>query len=236
MFRTGFPATGVLAPRDSGARVSIMDDSLELNRCMLDSSATEPTAESGGIDPAADNRESAGAAPSGGVVGMQDPVGELYSLDPRSIRVDQWVGLMVVGGLSLGSWVGILVAAIVKLGFSPLWWAIAGAAIVIQGGLFWSAWAWPPVEHRHARWRWDRDGLEIHRGVFFKHRISIPSSRIQHVDVSQGPLQRQFGLGKITIHTAGTQDASIELSGLAYETALWLREQMVARQGAADAV
>ncbi len=161
---------------------------------------------------------------------------EFFGLDPRSVQVEQIAGCIVIAGVVLAMIIGLLIAAFVEMGFGGLWFACAGAALVVSGLLFWSVIAWPRIDHRFVKWKWDVNGLEIHRGVFWRHQITVPVSRIQHADVSQGPLQRQYGLAKLTLHTAGTHEASVELSGLAFETATWLREQLMAHQGAEDAV
>lgn len=43
----------------------------------------------------------------------------------------------------------------------------------------------------------------IERGVWWKHKSIVPYNRVTNVDVVQGPLSRRFGLGKISIQTAG---------------------------------
>lgn len=161
---------------------------------------------------------------------------QFYPLDPRSIRVEQLTGLLVFAVLFCAAIFGLVVGYIAADRLNWVWWTVAGGLATAACVLLFFVLAWPAVEFRHARWTWDESGLEIHRGVFWRHRITIPISRIQHVDVSQGPLQRQYGLGKVTVHTAGTQHAAIELSGISYEAATWLREQIIAGQGAQDAV
>lgn len=112
-------------------------------------------------------------------------------------------------------------------GIGWIFWAAAGAVLVLFPLLLFSTFIWPRIAYRHACWRLDQESLEIRRGVLWKHRISIPLGRVQHADVSQGPLLRQYGLGKLTIHTAGTSNATIDLDGLAHETALAVRDELV---------
>ena len=47
------------------------------------------------------------------------------------------------------------------------------------------------------------DRIEIKKGIFYKTHTVIPISRIQHVAVTQGVLQRPFRLSTVQIHTAG---------------------------------
>jgi uncharacterized protein len=112
-------------------------------------------------------------------------------------------------------------------GIGWIFWTAAGAVLLLFPLLIFSTLVWPRIAYRHASWRLDQESLEIRRGVFWKHRISIPLGRVQHADVSQGPLLRQYGLGKLTVHTAGTSNATIDLDGLTHGTALAVRDELV---------
>ena len=86
---------------------------------------------------------------------------------------------------------------------------------------------WPRVRHEHMGYRVDETGFTIRRGVLWWSVTSIPSARIQHIDVSQGPLERRFDIASLTVHTAGTQDASVALGGLPHRVALEIRDFLV---------
>ncbi|MEM9404976.1 MAG: PH domain-containing protein [Acidobacteriota bacterium] len=86
------------------------------------------------------------------------------------------------------------------------------------------------------RYRADESGLEIHRGVLWRSRIFIPRSRIQHTDVNQGPIERQLGLAKLVVHTAGTVRASTTISGLAHAVALDIRASLSEDDAGTDGV
>ncbi len=58
----------------------------------------------------------------------------------------------------------------------------------------------------------------------------MPRSRVQHTDVSQGPLERSHGLGTLVIYTAGTEHARVELGGLDHGTALLIRDHLLPRE------
>ena len=87
------------------------------------------------------------------------------------------------------------------------------------------------MRYRYIRYRTDENGFTIRRGVLWRGVTSIPKARVQHTDVVQGPIQRRFGLARLVIHTAGTQDASVSLSGLSYEKALLIRDFLIERDG-----
>jgi uncharacterized protein len=120
--------------------------------------------------------------------------------------------------------------------WSTQWiFAVAVVGWIVAGSILaWSAHFWPPIAYRHTTWRLDDTGLEIRRGVLWRHHIAVPVARVQHVDVSQGPIQRMFSLGKLTVYTAGTSNASVELDGLEYDEALRLRDRLIAQKEASD--
>jgi hypothetical protein len=61
--------------------------------------------------------------------------------------------------------------------------------------------------------------------------VNVARSRIQHTDVSQGPLERRFGLAGLLIYTAGTDHAEVQLRGLDHATALRIRDHLLAGGG-----
>jgi hypothetical protein len=63
--------------------------------------------------------------------------------------------------------------------------------------------------------------------VYWRDIVNIPRSRVQHTDVSQGPLERRYGLGTLVVYTAGTDHAKVSLSGLDHLIALRIREHFL---------
>lgn len=90
----------------------------------------------------------------------------------------------------------------------------------------------PALVYKYSEFRADDDGIEIRRGVFFRSVINVPRSRVQHTDVSQGPLERRLGLGTLQIFTAGVTHASVPLPGLAHERALTIRDTLLPQERA----
>jgi membrane protein YdbS with pleckstrin-like domain len=110
----------------------------------------------------------------------------------------------------------------------PVWMALSG-------GLAWWCYAWPAREYRHTSYLLDEHGIEIKSGVVWRKVMSVPRSRVQHIDVSQGPLERTHGLGRLVIFTAGTDHSRVELPGLNHDVAFALRNRLLPR-GSDDAV
>jgi hypothetical protein len=162
--------------------------------------------------------------------------GKTRALDPRFIHVQRiagWIFTAVFTAISL-----IVVAIVVLTADNlpvwlrrllPLLWLVAMMLLA------WHAHRWPVLEYRHTSYRVDGLGIEIRRGVFWRAAIHVPRSRVQHTDVSQGPLERRYGLGTLVIYTAGTDHAKVELPGLEHGVALRLREHLLP-SGDADAV
>lgn len=68
------------------------------------------------------------------------------------------------------------------------------------------------------------DRLRVVRGIWFRSDTVVPFGRVQHIDVDQGPLERHYDLATLTLHTAGTHNASVNLPGLKHSDALEMRE------------
>lgn len=51
-------------------------------------------------------------------------------------------------------------------------------------------------------------------GVFWHSTTIIPYSRIQHVEISQGPIQSAFGIATLRIYTAGGTRSDLTIDGL----------------------
>ena len=109
-------------------------------------------------------------------------------------------------------------------------WLVLSAAIAT-----WSQ-AGPALRYKRRRYRLNEIGLRIRRGLIWQTEISVPYSRIQHTDVSRGPIERWFGLSTLIVHTAGTENASISLDGLPSPRAYRIRDLLLTEVEAADAV
>jgi membrane protein YdbS with pleckstrin-like domain len=82
---------------------------------------------------------------------------------------------------------------------------------------------------RYRAWRYairPHDVL-LHYGVVWRMRRCIPRLRIQHVDIESGPIDRAFGMAKLTLYTAGTNAAVGTIPGLLPQDAEALRETLL---------
>ncbi len=101
------------------------------------------------------------------------------------------------------------------------------APVVLAAG--WALWRLPRRRFRARGYDLGADRLRVVRGVLVRVDTVVPFGRVQHLDVEQGLLERLHGLATLTLHTAGTHNASVALPGLAHATALAMREAIRAQ-------
>jgi membrane protein YdbS with pleckstrin-like domain len=158
--------------------------------------------------------------------------GVARALDPRYVPLQKVVGAIVTATVAPVLFIGLIVL-VFGAGLPAL--ATAGLALlwaVITAGLAWFGHRWPAIEYRHASYLVDARGIEIRRGVVWRSVVNVPRSRVQHTDVSQGPLERRYGLGTVVIYTAGTDYAQVALPGVDHATALRIRDHLLPRDDA----
>ena len=74
------------------------------------------------------------------------------------------------------------------------------------------------------RYRLGETRLQVVRGWLFHRDTIVPLVRVQHLDVTRGPLDKLFGTASLVIHTAGTHNSIVILPGLAPERASEMRD------------
>jgi membrane protein YdbS with pleckstrin-like domain len=81
-------------------------------------------------------------------------------------------------------------------------------------------------QYRHTWWRLDAQGFALRRGRMWQQETRVPASRVQHLDLKRGPLERRFGLATLAIHTAGTRHSAVVVGGLDAGDAERLRDRL----------
>ena len=153
---------------------------------------------------------------------------EFLPLDPRVIslwRISQAISTVII---LAGLGVMVLVLTLNVPGSfkfaAPAWVVVLLIRVILL--------AWYP-DRAYEAWGYRIDGkvLETRSGVWFRLRQLLPLSRVQHVDLHRGPIERSFGLASLSLHTAGTVDSAIVIPGLDADEAARLRDQLVAIGG-----
>jgi membrane protein YdbS with pleckstrin-like domain len=110
-------------------------------------------------------------------------------------------------GLSFGAWALVLAGGVV-------------AACVLGTWLGYRGW-------RSSAWKLDATGLHVRRGVWWRKEVLVPRSRVQHLDIERGPIERNFGLATLVVHTAGSRVHALRQPGFADADAVALRDVLV---------
>jgi membrane protein YdbS with pleckstrin-like domain len=65
-------------------------------------------------------------------------------------------------------------------------------------------------------------------GLYWRKTVMLAYNRVQHVEVSSGPLQRKFGLASVKFFTAGGSSVDLKVDGLTRERAEQMRAHVIA--------
>ncbi|WP_347754595.1 PH domain-containing protein [Agrococcus sp. ProA11] len=128
-----------------------------------------------------------------------------------------------------------------------LWWLVLGAGATVpiwlanDGDMPW--WGWLPLagavvliiigvtfsilRTRTIGYLERQDDLLVRRGMLFRRFVAVPYGRMQIVDITQGPVERMFGLKSLKFITAAASSA-ITIPGMPGESAEQLRDHLVA--------
>jgi membrane protein YdbS with pleckstrin-like domain len=124
--------------------------------------------------------------------------------------------------------IGVLLAAgaVVAAVLTGWWWlgllALIPLVVVAQSLLL------TPRRVRAIGYRDAEEDLTIALGIMFRSVHTIPFGRVQSVKIDEGPVDRRYGLAKLTISTAH-DGAGVTLPGLPKDEAERLRALLTAR-------
>ncbi|MEO5738125.1 MAG: PH domain-containing protein [Variovorax sp.] len=128
--------------------------------------------------------------------------------------------LMGIGGAML---IGVPVRTLLDL---PWWQGLL--AMLGLWLLFGALGAWIAYRRwRATAWKLDDTGLHLRRGRMFMKEVLVPRSRVQHLDIERGPIERQYALATLVVHTAGTRQHALRIAGLPDADAVALRDALV---------
>ena len=147
-------------------------------------------------------------------------------LDPRVVplwRVSHLIGSAVLFLFALVP--GIVIGRYLV---PPSWPWIVGFWLLLAALRIY-LYLWHPARsYQGWGYRIDDKVLEIRHGIWFTVLQLLPLSRVQHVDIQRGPLERRYGLASLVLHTAGTHAANLVIPGLDADEAIRLRDRLLA--------
>lgn len=118
----------------------------------------------------------------------------------------------------------VYLAIVVAVGF--LWWMVPVVVFVVLSYEMWIGVVvalscfvplliatgitsyWIPKFYSSITYVLEDDKIAITKGVWWKTKSFVPHNRITNISIYQGPISRHYGLGKLSIQTAGFSGTS----------------------------
>ncbi len=105
--------------------------------------------------------------------------------------------------------------------------------------IFWSLWlivlvvslVWPVIAFPKRGYGVRDKDMLFRKGVIWRSVTAIPFNRIQHVETSNTPLDRKFGLATLQLFTAGGSSGDLKIDGLEASVAEQLRIYILSKVG-----
>ncbi len=85
------------------------------------------------------------------------------------------------------------------------------------------------VRFRHKGYALREHDIAFRTGLLWRKTTLLPFDRVQHAEVTHGPLQRRFGLATLKFYTAGGSSVDLKIEGLLAADAERLRETVLRR-------
>lgn len=146
---------------------------------------------------------------------QMEPMADAYE---QEVKVQQ---MIIWTPIFLASFIPFLAAQFLPLLLIPLL-VVALAAIIV------------PLMIRKSRAKGlamrDHD-IAYRSGLYWKKTVLLPFNRIQHAEVSSGPLQRKYGLASLKFFTAGGGSVDLKVDGLTRERAEDIRSCIMDKVG-----
>ena len=146
----------------------------------------------------------------------------IRSLDP-SIRT---IWMIKMAGVSVLLFLPVLFYDLTHL-FSPDSWlpfGVLSGTMLVFAALY--CLAWPRLRYRSWGFALRPEEVYMEHGVLQHVRTVVPLRRIQHVDVSQDLVEREFALGRLVVHTAGSRSSDVVIPGLPLPEAEKIRDKI----------
>lgn len=122
-------------------------------------------------------------------------------------------------------WIPVFIGALAADRFLLAGTPVAGLAPILAAFVGLSGVIIAP-ERIYRRLGYAIDGriLRTVRGWLYHTDTIVPFVRVQHIDVTRGPVDKLFGIASLVIHTAGTHNSIVTLPGLSPSRAAEIRE------------
>ncbi|MFB0522456.1 MAG: PH domain-containing protein [Candidatus Bathyarchaeia archaeon] len=134
-------------------------------------------------------------------------IGEASKPDRELMRLYYTYLLVVDLVIFMGVILPVVVAAFLTLSLDQVVIVSSSAIFPFLAVVFLIAF-WIPKYYDSISYTFTGDEIMIERGVYWKHKSTVPYNRVTNIDIVQGPLSRRVGVGKVRVQTAGYSTAS----------------------------
>jgi membrane protein YdbS with pleckstrin-like domain len=132
--------------------------------------------------------------------------------------------ILMVGFLTIVAVVlGLVIPFPAKVGFIR----VLLPSLVLLIGIVATLFALMKIRHKGYALR--EHDVAYRSGLFWRKVVVLPFNRIQHAEVSSGPLQRRYGLATLKFFTAGGSSVDLKIVGLPEAEAERLRAHILRR-------
>lgn len=138
-----------------------------------------------------------------------------FELLPKRYRKYRAVGFAILFLVLSASWIGPLIAQEYLTVFisGGIWLLFVSLAFGLES-----------LRYQAMGVALRKHDLTYRKGFIFKKQVTLPFNRIQHTEISQGPLARKFKLSTLKVYTAGGSGSDLSIAGLDPERAQELKD------------
>lgn len=128
--------------------------------------------------------------------------------------------------------IALIVALVLRFVFEVEWMIEYGLYIYIAlAALISLSLTYVYYEFRRKSYAIRQKDIIYNNGLFWQSSIVVPFNRVQHCEVSQGPIDRFYGLAELKVFTAGGTSSDLKIDGLSPETAQRIKDFIVHKTG-----
>lgn len=84
-----------------------------------------------------------------------------------------------------------------------------------------------PRKVKHTKYLLRTLDMHLQKGLMWRRTVSVGINRIQHMEITQGPIERMLNLSRLAIYTAGGIRSDLSIPGLQTEDAQRLKSQLL---------
>lgn len=130
---------------------------------------------------------------------MKDPENQISKKGLTVWRIHGWIESVIVWLIFVGISIGIY-----YLDVSFAKWLYGGLLVIAILFTICFVYAFPKIRWHHWRYEVREEEIELKYGLFVIERVLVPMIRVQHVNMTQGPILKKYHLAEIAISTAAT--------------------------------